>query len=396
MVVVVTMLSLLLVTTALQPTRPLSRATHAPVMATTQSQAAPRTTSCSCGSVVLNLNAPVIGIAHCHCAGCRAATGAAFSTWGCVPLFATHFSEWSTLKLYRRQRVEGNSPMANRYFCSECGCSVAMNYPASGRWPEPNTLWLSAAFLGDDAFNLGTGDGVIHMYPEERPSWTTIDQADCDPEQLTYMGGDAMCVVREEPASPVLILGGRSGEPDLDPAKGVMAVPPSESFRLRGAAPVPRQLPGSAAIAEASPAWLEGGGPVKPPPWLLPEGSDFRVRSVQVAGAPSSIAVFEVANPTDADGCDLDSPRASLCGGVLWPGARSAAEALTRHNLKGARVVEIGAGTGLVSLVAASLGAADALATDASIATLELVEATAASHDLKAECAHRRSRCDRG
>ena len=75
-------------------------------------------------------------------------------------------------------------------------------------------------------------------------------------------------------------------------------------------------------------------------------------------GDDNQCASATQANPADADGCDLLSPRASLCGGVLWPGARSAAEALARHSLEGARVVELGAGTGLVSLIAASLGAA--------------------------------------
>jgi hypothetical protein len=72
-----------------------------------------------------------------------------------VPLAATHFSAWSTLKLY--QRVHGaEGPRANRYFCGGCGCSVAMNYPATGEWAEPNTLWLSAAFFPDsDAEGFG-------------------------------------------------------------------------------------------------------------------------------------------------------------------------------------------------------------------------------------------------
>ena len=34
-----------------------------------------------------------------------------------------------------------------------------MTYPATGRWPEPHSLWLSAAFLGDD----DAGINVIHM-----------------------------------------------------------------------------------------------------------------------------------------------------------------------------------------------------------------------------------------
>ena len=88
-----------------------------------------------------------------------------------MPLESAFFEHWSTLRRHQRRTPGGeldNSPTANRYFCSECGCHVAMNYPKVGRWPEPNTLWLSAAFLPDDADDFGD---VIHMYPEERPDW---------------------------------------------------------------------------------------------------------------------------------------------------------------------------------------------------------------------------------
>ena len=101
-----------------------------------------------------------------------------------------------------------------------------MSYPATGQWPEPNTLWLSAAFFPDDPQKFGD---VVHMYPEERPAWCTsmpngrssnpgrsqtrappalrpahtsrdaaVDRAGCDGEAITYMGGEHLCVVRDE------------------------------------------------------------------------------------------------------------------------------------------------------------------------------------------------------
>ena len=39
-------------------------------------KAPPRVHACSCGEVVLHVNSPILGVCHCHCAGCRAATGA--------------------------------------------------------------------------------------------------------------------------------------------------------------------------------------------------------------------------------------------------------------------------------------------------------------------------------
>ena len=76
-----------------------------------------------------------------------------------MPLAATHFSAWSTLKLYQRVH-SADGPRANRYFCGSCGCSVAMSYPATGAWAEPNTLWLSAAFF-PDADAQGFGNAVL-------------------------------------------------------------------------------------------------------------------------------------------------------------------------------------------------------------------------------------------
>ena len=89
---------------------------------------------------------------------------------------------------------------------------------------------------------------------------------------------------------------------------------------------------------------------------------DFRVRMVDIPGLDSPVSIFEVGDPTGIDGCDVDSERSHLCGGVLWPGARTAAHALAAHGpLAGRRVLEVGAGTGLVSMAAAMLGAADVL-----------------------------------
>ena len=69
-----------------------------------------------------------------------------------------------------------------------------MTYPATGRWPEPHSLWLSAAFLGDD----DAGKNVIHMYPEERPGWCDIDRQGCDDQPLSYMGDDHVCEIPDD------------------------------------------------------------------------------------------------------------------------------------------------------------------------------------------------------
>ena len=341
----------------------------------------PRTASCACGSVVLHVNVSTLQTVHCHCRSCRRSTGAAFSTWGCVPLAATYFSQWQTLSVYQRSSLEceSRSPRANRYFCSKCGCSVAMTYPATGRWPEPHSLWLSAAFLGDE----DAGINVIHMYPEERPGWCDIDRQGCDDQPLSYMGDDHVCELPDdEDRAFALVLGGSAGVPQLDPAHEdeTFLLPPSECFRLRGLAPAPPKLPGSAALAlEAPPDWARSGRETTTVE-ATTVADDFRVRTIDVAG--TTVSIFEVADPTSDDGCDTDSPRSAMCGGVLWPGSRAAAEAIAEMSLAGCTILEIGAGTGLCSLAAASMGAAEVVATDASPGVLELIEAAAAAQDL--------------
>lgn len=69
-------------------------------------------------------------------------------------------------------------------------------------------------------------------------------------------------------------------------------------------------------------------------------------------------------------------------GVVLWPAADMLAELLSREDLRGCATLELGCGTGLCSLVAASWGAARVIATDFNPATLELVSLAAARQQL--------------
>ena len=52
------------------------------------------------------------------------------------------------------------------------------------------------------------------------------------------------------------------------------------------------------------------------------------------------------------------------CGATVWDAALTLSKALERQQLEGKRVLEIGAGTGLVGLVAAALGAATVTVAD--------------------------------
>jgi predicted nicotinamide N-methyase len=71
-------------------------------------------------------------------------------------------------------------------------------------------------------------------------------------------------------------------------------------------------------------------------------------------------------------------------GVVLWPAADMLAELVSRENLHGCTTLELGCGTGLCSLVAASQGASRAIATDFNPAPLELVSLAAKRQKLGA------------
>lgn len=81
----------------------------------------------------------------------------------------------------------------------------------------------------------------------------------------------------------------------------------------------------------------------------------------------------------------LTSDNLDPFGLVLWPGADALAELIASEvDMTGLSVVELGCGTGLCSLVAASQGASKVLATDANPEPLELVAAAAAQQRLTA------------
>ena len=60
-------------------------------------------------------------VAHCHCATCKKATGAAFATWVCIKL--SLFRQLSGEATFRR-----SSPKCSRGFCPECGTPLFMKY----------------------------------------------------------------------------------------------------------------------------------------------------------------------------------------------------------------------------------------------------------------------------
>lgn len=129
------------------------------------------TGSCLCGGVAFEIDALAGPIGHCHCATCRKAHSAAFSTTARVR--REHF-RWvrgsEQLKYYE------SSPGKRRHFCSNCGSQIFAEWtdqpevilrlgvidsdpgarPVGHIWVSHDVPWLEA---GPDLPKLSEGRG---------------------------------------------------------------------------------------------------------------------------------------------------------------------------------------------------------------------------------------------
>lgn len=79
----------------------------------------PHLGSCLCGAVRYEAYAEIRAVSHCYCSMCRKAHGAAFASYGAVPLaqFAiTHGAD--------QLRSYASSPGVERRFCATCGSTL--------------------------------------------------------------------------------------------------------------------------------------------------------------------------------------------------------------------------------------------------------------------------------
>ena len=91
---------------------------------TTPTQASGR---CHCGAVRFVARFPSRFVAHCHCASCRRAHGAAFVTW--VGFQREQVDVHAPPRQLRRYKTETG---ATRSFCHTCGTTLFYESP---RWP---------------------------------------------------------------------------------------------------------------------------------------------------------------------------------------------------------------------------------------------------------------------
>ncbi|WP_425408401.1 GFA family protein [Hyphococcus sp.] len=87
---------------------------------------------CQCGAVRFEANGAPKFVGNCHCAACRKATGAVYSTW--VGFEAPKVA-WTA----GRPQFFASSPGVQRGFCQACGTPLSY---ASDKWPGETHLLI--------------------------------------------------------------------------------------------------------------------------------------------------------------------------------------------------------------------------------------------------------------
>jgi len=121
--------------------------------------------SCLCGAVAYEVDGELSAIAHCHCATCRKAHGAAFSSVANTPKAGSRWMRGDDIR-----RSYESSPGKHRHFCSQCGSQL-----------------IAIRDEADHALvRLGSVDGdpgtrpVVHIYRGDGACW--YDPAQSLPE----------------------------------------------------------------------------------------------------------------------------------------------------------------------------------------------------------------------
>lgn len=112
---------------------------------------------CHCGQVEFVATFPSRFCAHCHCASCRRAHGAAFVTWIGFPSEQVKITHGAELLA-----THESSPQTYRRFCRRCGTKLFFE---ASRWPGETHVVLTA--FDEPVDRLPTS----HAFFEEHVEW---------------------------------------------------------------------------------------------------------------------------------------------------------------------------------------------------------------------------------
>ncbi|MFO1415650.1 MAG: GFA family protein [Burkholderiales bacterium] len=112
---------------------------------------------CHCGGVRFVARFPSRFNAHCHCASCRRAHGAAFVTWVGFPADQVEVTQGADLLA-----THESSPQTFRHFCRVCGTKLFFD---AAKWPGETHVVL-AAF--DEPVDRAPS---VHAFYAEHADW---------------------------------------------------------------------------------------------------------------------------------------------------------------------------------------------------------------------------------
>lgn len=120
--------------------------------------------SCLCGAIHYEARAEIKAASHCHCSMCQKAHGAAFGSYGNVPVGSFAFTQGADLVRHRE-----SSPGVTRSFCTQCGSPLTWHSEHGDA-----AAWIS--------FSLGTldtpftpGKALRSIHQESVPPWHVAD-----------------------------------------------------------------------------------------------------------------------------------------------------------------------------------------------------------------------------
>ncbi|MBS0428714.1 MAG: GFA family protein [Proteobacteria bacterium] len=99
--------------------------------------------SCLCGEVRYALRSPLKAVSHCHCRMCQKAHGAAFASYGSVPV-----ADFVVVAGAGRLRARESSPGVTRSFCGDCGSPLTWHraHGDAAAWISVSLGTLDAPF----------------------------------------------------------------------------------------------------------------------------------------------------------------------------------------------------------------------------------------------------------
>ena len=137
---------------------------------------------CLCGAVRCEITPPTKGAAHCHCAYCRRAHGAAFVTWVIVP--AEQFRIAAGRELLRWY---DSSEQSRRAFCCTCGSSMLFESKLC-----PGEVHVARALIDGEVDQ----EPAFHCFVESRVSWARLD------DDLTELSADSPVLAHYKKVRP--------------------------------------------------------------------------------------------------------------------------------------------------------------------------------------------------